>query len=679
MNVNVRKSKLFVLVFLLLGLSRLQAYELTFKATPMALFPFYRGNDKVGLSFFAPEEDKKIGLYEPLAFGTFLDAGITLFDYLNVGPEFGFMMFPKKESAKLPEGTSPNLFEIPIGLQIGTYLYPFSRVEVGLGIAGGASIAISQKQVATNEKSTATDKTNQTGFHYAPWYRAFGEVNFRINPMVSLGLNVSWFDCQNTTYFGNPMVDGLSAGVSVRIKIDTEKVSGKVDGTVIQDESVFPLMYSIYQNNPFGTIIIENNETAEIRNVVVKFRSENYTASEKECGKLKVIKKHKKEEIPLYADFSDSILQFTESGKMSGELVIEYELLGKKRVAVSQVTIPVYNRNQVRWMDSSAIASYISSNSQEVLEFSKYLVGIARSHLRSGLNRNMQFSMYLYEGLRLNGIKCVTNSDTPYSEYHLNPDLLDYIQYPYQTLSYKTGDRDDVGILYMAMLASVGINAAFIPLENDFIIAFDLGVDASRASTLFDGYDRILVVDDSIWIPVSISSLNEGFVNSWYKAIVELQELTVNEEDFEFVSLTDAWQVYPPAGFSSKESSGVMPAEAKLTAAVENDISRYITAEFGPQIAAVQNRIKAEGASVVLYNQLGMLYVRAGMYSSAIPVYELSAKMGSVPAMNNLGNIYTLQKKYLDAKKWYEMALTVDPTNATALKNLDRIITELQK
>ena len=639
-------KKLLMVLAMGVSMSLMAAAELTFKVTPSGMFPFLSG----GASRF-----------NFIGGGAFLDAGFNFFDVVNVGPEFGFYVLPKNNFQAITDG-SPVAMYIPFGIQAGTFFYPFSRVEAGLGIAGGASVAISNSK-----------------YHYAPWYRAYGELFFRFNPNVSVGFNASWFDVQNNTWWGNPGAAGLTAGLSVKIKVDTQKAAGRVDGSVIQDESVFPLLYTIYKENPFGTIIIENNETAEIRNVEVRFRAEGYTASDIECGKVSQIRKHRSAELSLYADFTDAILQFSEAGKVSGELVVSYELLGKKLTAVSQVTIPVYNRNQVRWTDPAVIASYISTSSQEVLEYSKYLVGIARSHLRSGLNRNMQFAMYVNEGMRLGGIRYVPDSDTPYNKTHLNSEELDYLQYPYQTIAYKTGDKDDVGVLFMALLESVGIPAAFIPLEDDFIVCFNLGVNASRVGSLFDGYDRILVVDDEIWIPLSMSAINEGFINSWYKAVLKIQAKTENEEDFDFVLISDAWQYYPPAGFSSKENASSLPVESALTNAVENDIARYITAEFGPQIAAVQNRIKAEGASVTLYNQLGMLYVRAGMYSSAIPVYEQSAKMGSVPAMNNLGNIASLQKKYKDAKYWYEKALEVDPDNASAKKNLERIISELEK
>ena len=73
-----------------------------------------------------------------------------------------------------------------------------------------------------------------------------------------------------------------------------------------------------------------------------------------------------------------------------------------------------------------------------------------------------------------------------------------------------------------------------------------------------------------------------------------------------------------------------------------------------------------------------MLYVRAGMYSSAIPIFEQSAKMGSVSAMTNLGNIASTQKRYLDAKKWFEKALELEPGNKSAKKNLNRVMGEIE-
>ena len=391
-----------------------------------------------------------------------------------------------------------------------------------------------------------------------------------------------------------------------------------------------------------------------------------------------MLRKNRSEQIPFYADFSDKILRFSESGKVSGEIVIEYELLGDKRVSVVPVTVSVYNRNSMRWVDSSILSSYVSTNAPEILELSKFFVGVARNHFRTGLNKNMQFAMYVYEGIRSLGIVCEEKSDTPYNSTHLDFTLLDYIQYPYQTLSYRSGDKDDIGILFMSMLESVGIGAAYIPLEDDFIVAIELGDNEQALLNLFNNTDNLLVVNDKIWMPLSMSVIHKDFAESWKRGVQKVSEALDSDADVDFIILSDAWQTYPPSGFSSGETTSKIPSEKDLVKAGEDDLAKYITQEFGPQIAAVQERIKTEGASISLYNRLGLLYVRAGMYDNAVSVYEISAKMGSVPAMNNLGNILSLQKKYAKAKEWYEKVLVIDPQNETARKNLDRIETELE-
>lgn len=622
-------------------------YDFTLKITPSVMLPFLSGGEKK---------------YDTIGGGGFIDPGITFFDLLNVGPEIGFMVLPKYNSKALDGENDPNVIFVPLGLQAGAFVYPLSRLEVAAGIAGGVAGSF------TNDRS-----------HYAPWYRAYADVNFRINTKISAGLDLSWLNIQNNSWFGNPGAAGLTAGLVVNIKFSTEKATGMVDASVECDENVFPLIYTIYKSNPIGTVTISNNESAEIRNVKVKFRAEGYTASEFECGEIKMLKKHKSEQVPFYADFSDKILRFSEAGKVSGEIVIDYELLGDKRTSVVPVTISVYNRNSMRWVDSSILASYVSTNSQEVLELSKYFVGVARNHFRTGLNKNMQFSMYVYEGIRSLGIVCEEKSDTPYTSTHLDFTQLDYIQYPYQTLSYRSGDKDDLGILFMSMLESVGIGAAYIPLQDDFIVAIELGDNERALLNLFNNTDNLLVVYDKIWLPVSMTVIEKDFSESWKRGVQKINEALEADEDVEFIVLSDAWQTYPPSGFSSEDVKSKIPSEKDLVKAGENAIAKYITQEFGPQIAAVQAQIKAEGVSIALYNRLGLLYVRAGLYDNAVSVYEVSAKMGSVPAMNNLGNILSLQKKWKKAKEWYEKVLTVDPNNETARKNIIKIETELEQ
>lgn len=623
------------------------AVEFTLKITPTAMFPFLSGKEQK---------------YDPVGGGAFIDFGVNLKGFLNVGPEFGFIILPKNNSKNLESGVDPNLLIVPFGAQVQASYSPLARLELTGGLALGAYGAF------TNERS-----------HYAPWYRAFADASFKINTRLALGLNLSWFNCQYNTYFGNPGAAGLTAGLSVTIRFDTQKVSGNVDAQAAYDDSLFPVLYSIYKNEPIGTITIQNNEAAEIHNVKVRFRAEGYTASEQECGQLKVIHTHSTEEIPLYADFTDKVMRFSEAGKISGEIVVEYELLGDSRVAVIPVTLPVHNRNTMRWVDPAVIASFVNAKSQEVLELSKIIVGVANSHVRSGINKKMQYSMYIFEGLRNIGIVCEENSDTPYNTSHLNLSALDYIQYPYQTLSYRSGDKDDIAILLMAMLESVDIEAAFIPLEDDFIVAINVGSADSSTLGLFNGTEHIFIVDDSVWLPLSMKSISEGFINSWHKGAELVNSAIEEEADIDFVVLADAWLTYQPSGFSSGESTDKTPSEKVLYATVENVLTQYINIEFGPQISALQARIKREGMSASLYNQLGLLYVRAGMYTNAISVYEVSAKMGSIAAMNNLGNIYSLQKQYNAAKKWYESALALEPDNETARKNLEKIATELEK
>ena len=92
-------KKVFALILVLFMTVSGFAIELNVKVSPGAFFPF--------LSAGATK-------YAVAGGGTFIDTGITLFNYLNVGPEFGVEFLPKNNSGALEEGKDPLAIIVPV-------------------------------------------------------------------------------------------------------------------------------------------------------------------------------------------------------------------------------------------------------------------------------------------------------------------------------------------------------------------------------------------------------------------------------------------------------------------------------------------------------------------------------------------------------------------------------------
>ncbi len=614
-----------------------KALDIGFRLTPVVTFPV--GSESTSVFSYGG--------------GAFFNVDFDFLDHVSLGPEFGV-------TVSTLNGASSTVEFYSVGASVGGFYYPTSRIVT----RAGASVGVFE---AMNDSST----------HVYSYWRAYLEGGFRFTPAFSLSASGGYISyMQNAP---DNLNDCVTLGVSARYAIDTKPSRGNLSVTLDQQDPVFPLFFGMYRENGIGTLRIQNRESAEIRDVTVTFAAGNYTASPMPCATIPYLGKGQSVDVQLYADFAKTLFNFTEDGKIPGEVIVTYNLLGSRKTAAETVVVRVFNRNSVRWTDYSSLAAFASPNSPEVLDLGKYLVGIARGRLRTGLNRNMQFAMYLFEGLRAGGLVWSRDDSTPYVSYHRDPALIDFVQYPFQTLAYRSGDYDDIGLLVAALLESVGIKAAFIPLDGDFIVAFSLGIGPDEARGLFAEESRYLVLGDEVWIPLSTASFREGFVNSWYGAVQSLEPVLRGEASADVIALRDAWKVYPPTSITGNEAKFDKPAETLVAKAVDTAMLRYITAEFGPKIKSAQGRIRAQGGNATLYNELGLLYVRAGMYAEAKEEYRRSAKTGSVAAMVNLGNIALLERDFATASRWFREALAAQPDNRAAKGGLERARLELEE
>jgi tetratricopeptide (TPR) repeat protein len=308
--------------------------------------------------------------------------------------------------------------------------------------------------------------------------------------------------------------------------------------------------------------------------------------------------------------------------------------------------------------DLASLAAFVSL-SPEVLDYSRYISGIAWDNRRIGHNRNFQYAIWLIEGLRAGGIS-QSSGETQ-------------VQFSGETLFNGTGNSRDIALLYAAVLQGADIPAALIKTENDFLAAFSLGVNAKAAETLFNGTEKILIINDEVWLPLSMNTFNNGFTAAWKQAQTLLNKSFKAGKNVDFVIVEEAWATYPPATMPELEGRTVQTDTAVAANRVNTAMTQYIEQELPQILYLVLSQINTN-PTAALYNRAGIVQARMGRTAEAKAAYERAAGMGSVPAMTNRGNFALIEQDYATAEQWFRHALSSDSLNLTALRGLERVI-----
>ncbi|MCL2067871.1 MAG: hypothetical protein FWG99_10445 [Treponema sp.] len=626
---------LILLVLMVVPCFQLQALDLLVRPKFFLFIPSGQGNESSG-------GDERYGLGGGGDIGFDVDFSTILPNPIGLGYTAGLEGSMVINEMLGDEQKNVQIYSF--GGVLGLYYFPMSRLFTRVDFALGAYQPI-------------LDKTNgKTDF----FWRFGGEAGFRFTPAFTLAANAGW---RHFSAEGDTFNSGLNVGLTAQITLQTAAGSVREGiATVLdQDEAVYPVFMRIYQYNPVGTVVVRNNENAEIRDVRLSFRAAGYTASEFPCGSIDLLPRGRSVELPMLADFSPEVLSFTDTGRVLGELVVRYRFLGREREAVRTVTVAVNNRNTMTAGDTESLAAFISPTQPDIEEYAKHIAGLSRANRRTGHNQNMQYAIWLLEGLRASDIRLGTTYSSE-SE----------AQFPAETLSYGTGSSRDLALLYAAALESVGIPTAFIKTEDDFLVAFSLNVSQSGAETLFNGVGRIVIIDDEVWLPLSMNAFNNGFTAAWTQGAAGLSRTFAEGGGADFVMVEYAWAVYPPAPLPAQGGRLVRTNTETALREVNRVMQQYIEQELTPVIRQVQTQVNTS-STAALHNRLGILLARAGRIAEARASYERAAGMGSVPAMTNRGNLALIERDYATAERWFRQALGRESQNRAALRGLEQV------
>ncbi len=592
-----------------------------------------------------------------------VDYRLPSLSFLRMGGMLGYSFLPVSFGASMSV--------VSLGASAGLAVNPVSKLTLSVDMHGGGYFAFLNNNIGP--KSLNPFIIPSLGVHYL------------FTPGFSVGIQGNY-----RNYFG--LYQGIDASLGFRF------YPGGKDRTLTRPETVkprplheaanaarlqilepafqdiFPIFFKYYDENPIGTGILKNNTDQTIIINDVSFYIKQYMDSPKSCRTPPELQPGAEEEINLNALFTKNVLEITESTKATAELYLNYSIDGTDFQETYVETVRLYDRNATTWDDDRKVAAFVTAKDPAVLTMAKNVAGMSAEKGKGVVNPNLRTAMAIHNTLRLYGMNYVVDPQTPYGELSSASGVVDFLQFPRQSLEYRAGDCDDLSILTNALLESVGVETAFITVPGHIYIAFSLDITPDEAKKLFLRVEDLIFYEDLAWIPLEITQLQGSFLEAWATGAKEWRE-AVARDSAALIPTHEAWTVYEPVGLPGEGPAVTVPEKQAIAEAYFDELTKFVEREIYPQTAEIESEMSQNGESARLLNRLGILYAKYGLLDKAAAELEKAVSLDGqyMPALLNFGNLKFINGEFKEALDYYNTASRIKPDSPSVLLGLARV------
>ncbi len=447
--------------------------------------------------------------------------------------------------------------------------------------------------------------------------------------------------------------------------------------TGIRLESVFPVFFKHYDDHPIGTAILRNYEIVPAEDVRVNLLVKQYMDNPKDCTVPVRVGPGGDGEVVLYGLFTDEILEVAEATKLSLNLTVQYRQYGRIVRDEYVQTLGVFDRNALTWSDDRKAAAFASARDPHARSFATGVSVAIKDEVKQGISGSLQSAIAIHEALLLDNLTYVQDPVSPLTTN--NKEVVDFIQYPQQTLEFRAGKCGDLTVLYCAILESINIPTALITVPGHILMAFDLQLPEAEARRVFSRPEDLIMRDGRVWLPIETTIRTGHFLDAWEEGIRQWRTGT-EQNTAAFYPIREAQQVYNPVVFSGKPGELLMPDRRAIAEAFKSSLASFVGRELGPRVSELQRLIRQSGATPALLNKLGVLYARFGELEKAEEQFTaMLKKQESLAGLLNLGNIYYLRGRYSEALTYYNRTLKIRPNEPKALLAVSRTYAAMDK
>ncbi len=609
--------------------------------------------------------------------------------------------FSVSPAYQIPLGESSSLYAAGIGANIDAGV-PSLFGPIGGTLRAGYTAALLESQAGTIHIASLSAGPSLSVWSHGPFsldasmrlgaFAAFyanasplfdpatsAQIDARVN-LGSMHLSLSpGYDLYWTSRAGSivPFYSALSLGLTLSYEAGSGSARPKLKIDAPQLDPFFPAIYKYYADKQFGSVQIRNGESVEIKDVKVEFFVPRYMDGPAIVAEFPALKAGETRTVPLTALLRNEVLGVTETDAVQAEITISYNVRSGVLSVRRAGNLRVESRNAVSWDDDRKAAAFVTAKDPTILKLARNAVAASGS---SGavFSESFRKGMIAFSALSEYGIRYVIDPASSYKELSGEAGKVDYVQFPVQTLDYRTGDCDDLTVLYCSFLEALGLETAFITTPGHIYAAFALDLTELEVQRVFASTENLIIRDGRVWLPVEATALSSGFLAAWADGAKEWREAS-EQGKAALIPVRGAWSVYEPTFISSTENLDVIsrfPDAARIGKSFNATMKSFTERELAVLEKGLKTRINARSTPGLL-NSLGTLYARYGFIDKAEISFQQAAKDNYAPAIHNLGNIRFIKKDYRGALEYYERAVKLNPDFAEAALGVARAQFEL--
>ncbi|MHB8835176.1 MAG: two-component regulator propeller domain-containing protein [Candidatus Methylomirabilia bacterium] len=428
------------------------------------------------------------------------------------------------------------------------------------------------------------------------------------------------------------------------------------------DAAFGPLYASLYQfyasdpdfaRRPAGQVSIRNRYDRELRVKVSVFLPD---LMDFPTDAVASVPPGETVRVPLRIELSDRALDLERTESRQLRLTLQYNLAGERKESESTHAVTVIEKHGMVWEEPERVGLYVTHLDEAVERFARDTVRGFRELERGAIvYDNLLRAMELFDALAARGVRYVPDPENAYSGIIPDRAVLDTVRLPRETLRLRTGDCDDLAMLYAALLQNIGIDTAVVDLFDHVLVMFDTGL-TKRSIAQLARDPGLLQVDGQgrVWVPVEVTMVGGSFSDAW-----EAAATTLASRRHAVIEIKEAWKKYAPLRPRAPAPDIVAPPLAAVRALFTEDLRRQEEALTSPRMRALAQRIAGDPQDAAALNALGILLARRGYLGRAAAHFERVIELlpDFAGGYGNLGNVMYEQGKYPEAVRRYEEGL----------------------